>query len=271
MRVAVVAVVVVLAGLLIVRQIGRWQGEPVTVWVPVVDLQPGARLKPEMLTTVEVRQRALPPAAIPDPGTIGRSDIARPKKAGTIFVKGDLKVLPPDRGPGLLASVPEGYVLMPYKLPGLPISAIAPMLRQGDRFDIFAGRRRDEPLHMAHGVVFLGWIRPPEADANAGGDEEGVGDTLVDSFTTAAQTTIGDGPAPPPAAPPLLLGVRPEDVRRLVWASSSNLSMYAAFHGQTETRKGELLPIPAEPRPRADQVELILGAQRSRVSLTDPQ
>ncbi len=263
-------VVVVLAGLLLFRQVDRWRGQVVTVWVPLADIPGGTRLSQEQLTPIQVRQRALPEGAVVDPAARGRSEVVRPKAAGAIFVAGDLKRLPPARGPGLLAAVPEGYVLMAYKLPGLPISALAPMLRQGDRFDIFAGRRRDEPLHMAHDVVFLGWIRPPESEGGDD-DDEGVGDTLVDTFTAAAQSTIGDQPVAGPGPTPLLLGVRPEDVRRLVWASSARLAMYAAFHGRLEAEKGELLPIPAEPRPRADQVELILGWKRKRVSLTDPQ
>ncbi len=268
---AAVVVVVVLAGFLVYRQIARWQGELVTAWVPVADLRQGARLTPERLTAIQVRQRALPQNAVLDPmAALRRPQAARPKAAGAIFITSDLRRAPPDRGPGLLASVPEGYVLMSYKLPDLPIAAMGPMLRAGDRFDIFAGRGRNEPLHMAHDVVFLAWIQPPANDADDNADD-GVGDSLVDSFTEAAQSTIGQQPARSTGPSPLLLGVRPEDVRRLVWAASSRLKMFAAFHGRVETEKDELLPIPAEPRPRADQVELILGANRSRVSLTDPQ
>ncbi len=265
LRVAVVAVATLLVGFLVYRQIGRWRGDVVTAWVPAVDVAPGTRLTPEQLTPIQARQRALPKDVVLDSATIERSEVLRPKAAGSIFVAGDLREVPPPRDPGLLAAMPEGRVLMTYRFPGLPIAALSRMLRRGDRFDVFAGRRGREPLHMARDVIFMGWIRPPRSDGDSD-EDDGVGDTLAETFTDAAQSSIGAPPARP-GARPILLGVRPEDVRRLVWVQSVGLRLSVVFHGRTEVESGELLTFPAEPRPRADQIELILGASRSRVPL----
>lgn len=271
MRLVVLAVAAMLILFLVYRQIDRWRGQGITVWVAATDLPAGTQMGAQHLVSMQARARNLSQDVVANPATIGSVALVRPKTAGQLFVESDFRRLAPDPGPGLLGAVPEGRVLMTYELPDLPIAALSAMLRQGDRFDIMAGRGREEPLHMAHDVVFLGRIAPPEAESSDDEDDGGVGRSLADSFASAAKQTI-DAPAPVSAGPsPLLIGVRPEDVRRLVWARSANLSLFVVFHGSKEAQAGELLPFPPEPRARADQVELILGANRSRVSLSDPQ
>ena len=209
---------------------------------------------------------------IANPATIGQVELVRAKAAGQKFHENDFRRVNSGPGPGLLASVPEGRVLMTYVIPDLPISSIGSMLRLGDRFDIMAGRGREEPLHLAHDAVFLGYIAPPAPEESNGDGDGGVGGSLASSFLEAAEENVR---APPRGAStssiPLIIGVRPEDVRRLVWARSGGLRLFVVFHGREETEAGELLPFPADPRPRADEMEVIQGAKRKRVALEDPR
>ncbi len=261
---------IVLAGLLAYRQVDRWRGRTVTLWVAATALEPGTRIGAQQLASIQRRDRALPKGTLVDLGAIQGWNLVRPKAAGETFVQGDLARPPVDPGPGLAGVVPEGRVLMTTKLRGFPIESMAEMLRRGDHLDVFA-LGTGAPLHMARDAIFLGWIRPEEPPADPGGDDDGVGDGLVDAFTRAAGDAIA--PPPPPSnsgPPPVLLGVRPEDVRRLAWVESAGLRVSVVLHGRVEAEKGVLLGFPGTPNDAA-QIELILGARRSRVSLESPQ
>ena len=271
LRIVVAALAVLIVGFLAYRQINRLLGETVTIWVAASDLAEGTVIAKKHLAPIKARTRDLSKDVIANPETIGRVELVRAKAAGRPFFDNDFRRVNPGPGPGLLASVPEGRVLMTYILPDLPISSLGSMLRLGDRFDIMAGRRRDEPLHLAHDVVFLGYIAPPPAESDDSESSGGVGGTLASSFLEAAEENVRAPASSEPASIPLILGVRPEDVRRLVWARSGGFRMFVIFHGREETESGELLSFPADPRPRADEMEVILGSKRRRVALEDPR
>jgi len=78
--------------------------------------------------------------------------------------------------------------------------------------------------------------------------------------------------APPPPStsgpPPVLLGVRPQDVRRLAWVESAGLKVSVILHGRIEAEKGELLLFPFDPP--SNEMELILGTYRGKVSFENP-
>lgn len=263
------AVAVVLVGLLAFRQFDRWRGKEVTTWVAAEDLEAGTELTAEHLTPVEVRKRSAPRGAVLDRAKVEAAELVRPKAAGATILIADIRPRRPDRGSGLAAAVPEGRVMMPYTLPGFPIAQLADQLRSGDRLDVFSFLR-GEPLHIARDAIFLGWIRPRNGNGDGNGNGKsngkGIGSTLVGTMTEAAEQNTRS-PAPPAAPTPLLLGVRPEDVRRLVWAKNSGLPLTAVLHGRLEVESGELLGFPAESRPRAAEVEVILGDDRVRQPL----
>ncbi len=267
----VAALAVLIVGFLAYRQIDRWRGKVVTIWVAASDLSQGTVIAKEHLTPIQVRTRNLSNDVIANPATIGQVELVRDKAAGDPFVNNDFRRVNSGPGPGLLASVPPGRVLMTYVIPELPISSIGTMLRSGDRFDIMAGRGREEPLHLAHDAVFLGYIAPPEREETNGSDNGGVGGSLASSFLEAAEENVRGPPPRSGGTIPLIIGVRPDDVRRLVWARSGGLRLFVVFHGREETESGELLPFPADPRPRADELEVIHGAKRKRVALEDPR
>ncbi len=270
LRIVVAALAVLIVGFLAYRQIDRWRGDAVTIWVAASDLPQGTVVAKEHLTPIQARTRNLSDDVVANPTAAAQMELVRDKAAGERFVKNDLRRVNSGPGPGLLASVPQGRVLMTYVIPDLPISQIGRMLRMGDRFDIMAGRGRNEPLHLAHDAVFLGYIEPPAREEN--NDNGGVGGSLANSFLEAAEENVR---GPPPRSGggtiPLIIGVRPEDVRRLVWARSGGLRLFVVFHGREEAQSGELLPFPADPRPRADELEVIHGAKRRRIALEDPR
>ena len=266
LRIAIVAVTLVLVGLLAYRQLDRWRGDAVNIWVAASDLEAGTGVAAEDPRSIQLRRPAVPKGTVINRSNIEGAELVRPKAMGAMFVDGDLRRVDAGPGPGLAGSVPEGRVLMAYTLPGFPIAELADMLRLGDHFDVFSFLR-GEPLHIAHDAIFLGWIRPREP-ANNNGDDESVGGTLASALTDAAAEQIGprsagSGPSP------LLLGVRPEDVRRMVWAKNSGLPLTAILHGKAEADEEALLGFPADPRPRSAEVEVILGKTRERLPLED--
>lgn len=267
LRAAVLVVAVAVLGLLVYRQVDRWRGEQVTIWVAASNLARGETVEEEDLLPLEVRAADKPEAAMIDRKNIIGAILTRALPEGAAFLAGTVRPPVPEAGPGLAGAVPAGRVLMTYTLPGFPIADLANMLRRGDRFDIFAfGGGNTGPLHMAHDVVFLGWIRPRQAAA-AADEDDGIGRGMVERITEAAERAEAP-PAQGGRASPLLLGVRPEDVRRLVWAENSGVPLSVVIHGKTEVEGGELLPFPMT---RPPEVELILGAQRTKLPLQSIQ
>lgn len=256
---AILVAAIGLVGLLVYRQVDRLRGAVVPVWVAASDLEEGAVLTGENLVTASLREQSLPQATVRLRANIEGRELLRAKKQGESFQAGDLRRTRRDPGPGITEQVPEGRVLMTAILPGFPIAQLNEMLRYEDRFDIFA-QGRGEPLHLAHDVIFLGWIAPRQAQSSDnGGGRVGLVDTLTEAANTAGSR--GSGPTP------LLLGVRPEDVRRLVWALNARVRLSVIIHGRDEVREGKLLPFPVQPRPRAEVVDLIAGSKRRKVSL----
>ncbi len=270
-RVAVLAVSVVLAGLLAYRQVDRWRGKIVTVWVAAADIEAGTRIAAQELTPTQQRDRAVSADTVLKLDAIEGMNLVRPKAAGQSFVKGDLSRPPRQRGPGLSGVVPEGRVLMSIRLRGFPIADLADQLRRGDHLDIFSiGPPR--PLHMGRDAIFLGWIRPEDDESNGNGNGDGngggVGGGLVDAITRATESAMAAPPRGPAGPSPVLLGVRPQDVRRLAWVESARVRVSVVLHGRNEVEKDELVLFPYDPP--GNEMEVILGPRRATVSFAKP-
>lgn len=266
-RAAILAVAVALVGFLVYRQIDRWRGEEVTVWVAASNLEAGTVVAAENLTPIEVRERQVPEGTVLERRSIQGWQLRQRKQQGVAFFTGDLARPPRDPGPGLAEMVPPGRVLMTLELPGLPVLELAESLRLGDRFDIFTFGQPQTgpagPIVVARNVVFLGWIEPrgPETDGESGDGAAGTGG-MFSNFLQAAGDAAGAGQAGGGGPSPFLLGVRPEDVNRMVWAQSTRGPLSLVIHGQAEVKSGELLALP-EPRPF--EIELITGARRQKL------
>ncbi len=264
---ALLAVAVALVGFLLYRQFDRWRGEEVTVWVAASNLEAGTVLAAENLSPLKARERRLPDGTVRERRAIQGWQLRQRKQQGVAFFEGDLVRPPRDPGPGLAEMVPAGRVLMTLELPGLPVREIAESLRLGDRFDLFTFGRTEfspaSPVVVARNVVFLGWIQPRGAESEG---EEGPGNAggMFSSFLDAAGDAAGSAGGGGGGPSPFLLGVRPQDVNRMVWAQSTRGPLSLIVHGKTEVQSGELLPLP-EPRPF--EVELITGPRRQRLPI----
>lgn len=268
-RAAILAVAVALVGFLIYRQVDRWRGEVVTVWVAASNLEAGTVIAAEGLSPIQVRENQVPDGTILERRSIQGWQLRQRKQQGVAFFNGDLVRPPRDPGPGLAEMVPAGRVLMTLELPGLPVLELAESLRLGDRFDIFTFGQTQSgpagPIVVARNVVFLGWIQPrgPEGDGESGEAAAGTGG-MFSNFLDAAGDAAGGGGGGGGGPSPFLLGVRPEDVNRMVWTQSTRGPLSLVIHGQTEVKSGELLNLP-EPRPF--EVELITGARRQKLPI----
>lgn len=266
-RVAILGVALALVGLLVYRQIDRWRGDEVTVWLAASNLETGTRIAAEHLSPIQTRERAVPEGTILERRQIEGWELRRPKQQGTAFFTGDLVRPAPDPGPGLADLVPEGRVLMTFNLRGLPIEEFAQALRMGDHFDLFSFARTEGqpigPILVARDLVFLGWIQERGPEGGGGGSDDSSGGLLggLSELAAAAAPSGGRGG---PSLTPFLLGVRPYDVSRMVWAQSTGAPISVVIHGRSEVRAGELLevPLPAS----SQQIELITGARRRKMS-----
>lgn len=254
-RLALLLVVFVLVGILAIRQVNRFRGTPVELWVAAANLAPGTVVQAGQLTKKTVREPSLPANVILDRGIIEGRQLAKAKGAGSPFFRSDFAA--PDRGPGLAGILPEGRVLVLVRLNGSPIDQLAEQLRFGDRLDIVASGGSWTAL-VAQDAFFLGWIAPQPA---ANGSAEGAGGGLISSLTAAAE----QAQAAPAAASPLLLGVYPRDAVPLAEAQAAGLSLAPVLHGKTEVEKGKMLVLT---RPRFDEIELISGAKREKIPLS---
>lgn len=254
-RGAVLLLVFALAGVLVVRQVNRWRGTPVDLWVAAADIAPGTVVQGGQLAKKTLREPSLPANVILDRGIIEGRQLAKAKAAGSPFFRTDFAA--PDRGPGLAGVLPEGRVLVLVKLRGSPIDQLAEQLRFGDRLDIVASGGAWTAL-VSHDAYFLGWIAPQPAASGSGGEGGGG---LISSLTAAAEKSQ----APPQGASPLLLGVHPQDAVPLAEAQAANLTLTPVLHGKSEVAKGNLLILT---RPRFDEIELITGAKRERIPLS---
>lgn len=254
-RSAVLLAVVALLGILLYRQVNRWRGTPVTLWVAAADLAPGTVVQGKQVVKKTLREPGLPANVVLDRGLIEGRQLAKGKAAGSPFFRSDFA--PPDRGPGLAGMLPKGRVLVLLKLSGLPVDELAEQLRFGDRLDIVAAASGGGwTATVAHDAFFLGWIaqrQPAEGSSGEGG--------LVSSFTAAATKSQ----AAPQGPSPLLLAVHPQDAVPLTEAQAAGLTLSPILHGKSEVETGELLMLY---RPRLDEVELISGAKRERIPLT---
>lgn len=253
-RAATLLLVFALVGVLVVRQLSRWRGTPVDLWVAAVDMAPGAVVQGAQLTKKTLREPSMPANVILDRGIIEGRQLAKGKAAGSPFFRTDFAA--PDRGPGLAGVLPEGRVLVTVRLRGSPVDQLAEHFRFGDRLDIIASGGAWTAL-VARDAFFLGWIEPKPAAANAA--QEGGG--LLGKLTAAAAESQA-APSPPS---PLLLGVYPRDAVPLAEAQARNVTLTPVLHGKSEVEKGDLLILT---RPRFDEIELITGNRRERIPLS---
>ncbi|MEE8522345.1 MAG: hypothetical protein V3T72_00310 [Thermoanaerobaculia bacterium] len=267
-RAAILAVAVGLVGFLIYRQVDRWRGEEVTVWVAASNLEAVTVIAAESLSPIQVRERQVPEGTVLERRSIQGWQLLQRKQQGVAFFDGDLARPPRDPGPGLAEMVPAGRVLMTLELPGLPVLELAESLRLGDRFDIFTYGRTQSgpagPIVVARNVIFLGWIQPRGPEGNGESGDEGVAGGMFSNFLEAAGDVSGGAAGGGGGPSPFLLGVRPEDVNRMVWTQSTRGPLSLVIHGQTEVKSGELLHLP-EPRPF--EIELITGARRQKLPI----
>ncbi|HEX6900183.1 MAG TPA: SAF domain-containing protein [Thermoanaerobaculia bacterium] len=253
-RGAILLLVFGLVGILLIRQVNRFRGKPVELWVASANLAPGTVVQAGQLTKKTVREPSLPNNVVLDRGIIEGRQLAKAKAAGSPFFRTDFA--PPDRGPGLAGILPEGRVLVLVRLRGSPIDQLAEQLRFGDRLDIVASGGAWTAL-VAQDTFFLGWIAPQPAANDAG---EGGG--LIGSLTAAAERSQAPQEG---AASPLLLGVHPSDAVPLAEAQAAGLTLAPVLHGKNEVEKGKKLVLT---RPRFDEIELITGAKRERIPLS---
>lgn len=254
-RGAILLLVFALAGILMIRQVNRWRGTPVDLWVAAADMAPGTVVQGGQLAKKTLREPSLPANVILDRGIIEGRQLAKAKAAGSPFFRTDFAA--PDQGPGLAGVLPEGRVLVLVKLRGSPIDQLAEQLRFGDRLDIVASGGAWTAL-VSRDAFFLGWIAPQPAASGSGGEGGGG---LIGSLTAAAERSQ----APPEGVSPLLLGVYPQDAVPLAEAQAANLTLTPVLHGKSEVEKGKMLILT---RPRFDEIELISGAKRERIPLS---
>lgn len=255
-RSAILLAVVALLGILLVRQVHRWRGTPVDLWVAAANLAPGAVVQGSQLAKRTLREPNLPANVVLDRGLIEGRQLAKAKAAGSPFFRTDFAA--PDRGPGLAGVLPEGRVLVLLKLRGVPVDQLAEQLRFGDRLDVVASGSAWTAM-VAHDAFFLGWIAQQPAGGGAGGESGSGG--LISSLTSAA----AQSQAAPQGVSPLLLGVHPQDAVPLAEAQAAGLTLTPVLHGKSEVEKGDLLILT---RPRFDEIELISGAKRERIPLS---
>lgn len=253
-RGAILLLVFGLVGVLLIRQVNRFRGTPVELWVAAANLAPGTVVQGGQLAKRTLREPSLPNNVILDRGIIEGRQLAKAKAAGSPFFRTDFAA--PDRGPGLAGILPEGRVLVLVRLRGSPIDQLAEQLRFGDRLDIVASGGAWTAL-VAQDAFFLGWIAPQPAANDAGGESSG----LIDTLTAAA----AQSQAAPEGASPLLLGVFPQDAVPLAEAQAAGLTLAPVLHGKNEIEKGKKLILT---RPRFDEIELITGAKRERIPLS---
>ena len=249
LRIALLAVAVLLVGWLVYRQIDRLMGERRTVWVAASDLGEGEVVARDDLEEKRVAESRVPRGAIANAAAaVGRA-LSRQKPAGATLVAADFA--PTNGDPRSIAGmVPAGRVLMTLRVSdrALPF----PELRRGDRLDLLAVGGGGRGGSVASDVYFLGWIRPAGDD----GDEEKdtiFGIDLTPPGRTPVESTIS-----------LLLAVRPEDVFRLARVEALRAPVSVVLHGQTEVDDGRLLELAP---PGGVKVELIAGARRESVAL----
>ena len=256
-RGAILLLVFALVGILVVRQVNRFRGTPVDLWVAAADLAPGTVVQGGQLAKRTLREPELPANVVLDRGIIEGRQLAKAKAAGSPFFRTDFA--PPDRGPGVAGILPEGRVLLLVRLRGSAIDQLAEQLRFGDRLDIVGSGGAWTAL-VAQDAFFLGWIQPQQP---AGAGREGASGGLLGNLTAAA-TKSSQG-APDASASPLLLGVHPQDAVPLAEAQAAGLTLTPVFHGKNEVEKGTRLILT---RPRFEEIELISGAKRERIPLS---
>jgi len=276
-RGALLAIAVVLLGILVYRQMQRSHGVTVKVPVATQDLEAGAVVEPEKLGEAGFPIEELSTNTVRNPASIEGRTLAKAKAAGVPFLRGDLA--PPAGSPGLAGILPEGRLLMFVPVTGMPMNDIAAELRFGDRFDLLALRGRRPALEelafssqawtVARDVYYLGWVSPrPPGGGQQGSDEdsqeEGIGRLLTSAAEAQAAANSGGGGG----MSALLLGIHPEDVLPLAEAQAVGAPMALVLHGRKEVEAGELLVLP---RPRLNEVELILGGNRTRIPLRRPR
>jgi hypothetical protein len=254
-RGAILLLVFALVGILVVRQVNRFRGNPVDLWVAAADLAPGTVVQGGQLTKRTLREPSLPANVILDRGIIEGRQLAKAKAAGSPFFRTDFA--PPDRGPGVAGILPEGRVLILVRLRGSAIDQLAEQLRFGDRLDIVGSGGAWTAL-VAQDAFFLGWIEP-QPSSNAG--SQGGSGGLLGNLTAAAARSQ----AQPEPVSPLLLGVHPQDAVPLAEAQAAGLTLTPVFHGKSEVEKGTRLILT---RPRFEEIELISGAKRERIPLS---
>ncbi len=248
LKIALLAVAVILVGLLVYRQVDRLSGPKRSVWVAKGNLAQGAVLGRDDFVERSVRESKIPAGAVEDLSKVIGRRLARVKPAGAPLVATDFGAVNGDSG-SIARLVPEGRVLMTLTVGArsLPLSE----LRRGDRLNLLAVSGRGDSGSVARDAYFVGWIRPQES----GGREK---------------ASIFGIDLAPPGRPPsndtvsLLLALLPEDVARVARAEAARYRINVVLHGRTEVQEGRLLELPS---PRRTQVELISGGKRQNVAL----
>lgn len=251
LKIALLALAVVLVGILLYRQIDRLAGPKRTVWVPRSNLALGAVVDEDDFKAVRVREDEVPRGAVTDVRQVAGRTLVRVKAAGTPLVASDFATT--QGGSGSIAGlVPEGRVLMTLRVSDRKLPF--PELRRGDRLDLLATGGRGQGTSVASDAYFLGWIRP--ADDQTGSEE---------SARIFGIDISPPGRAPADGTVSLLLALRPEDVYNVARAESTAAPVSIVLHGQSEVQEGRLLELPVAPDPA--RVELIAGATRKTVAL----
>lgn len=240
LKIALLALAILAAGILLYRQVDRWTGR--TAWVAKAPMARGAVIERGDLRRVRWRGE-LPAGAVEDRRQILGRSVTRDKAAGDPFLAGDLADRP---DPGSIAlRVPEGRVLYTLRVPAVSIPY--PDLRRGDRLEVVAvGRTGSGPV--ANDAFFIGWIKPapPEEDDDGGGLFDLDLRPLGGAGSGAGLIT-------------LMLALHPQDVIPVARAQARQARLSLALQGH-----GGRLELPST---RADEVELIAGARREKVRL----
>jgi hypothetical protein len=174
LKIALLAVAVLAAGVLLYRLADRFTGPTREVWVASGNLSPGVLLSQDDFQRQSFRESDLPQDAV-DAGSeedLEGRQLVRPKQEGEPFVRGDVTTprTPEQQAASLAELLPEGRVLTTVQVQVM--SVLMNELRFGDRIlPSSQSRTRGNPRPRSGPAVVssrASWRRPPSCSIAAG-------------------------------------------------------------------------------------------------------
>lgn len=271
LKLAVLAVAILLVAFLSWRQFQRWRGPTQVVWVAASSLAPGSLLSADDFEAARLRAGDLPAGFLDQGSDPTGQRLARGVEQGEPLTASAFSA-PDDSGsvepsPPLAELVPPGRVLVRVSVSLEDV--VMHELRRGDRLDLLATTRDGRARVIASDAYLLAWVDPAllaqNRNANAANNVSAEGDErqglLEALISSAGATSTQQQGSRISRVTRMLLALSPEDVLPVTSAQSSG-AIAIALHGQKEVADGTLLSLDG----RTWDIEYINGADRGRVA-----